>query len=68
VEGAARESRTPYEAGEVVRRLQGCDHEDQAWFWTDTWQAGERDASEDIRLGRTTTVETLDDMFQELDN
>jgi antitoxin PrlF len=52
----------------VVRRLQGCDHEDQAWFWTDTWQAGERDASEDIRLGRTTTVETLDDMFQELDN
>ncbi|HEY9376179.1 MAG TPA: AbrB/MazE/SpoVT family DNA-binding domain-containing protein [Jiangellaceae bacterium] len=41
---------------------------DQAWFWTQTWQAGEREASEDIRLGRTTTVETLDDMFQELDH
>jgi antitoxin PrlF len=41
---------------------------DQAWFWTQTWQAGEREASEDIRLGRTTTVETPDDMFQELDH
>jgi bifunctional DNA-binding transcriptional regulator/antitoxin component of YhaV-PrlF toxin-antitoxin module len=25
---------------------------DQAWFWTEEWQAKEREADEDIRLGR----------------
>jgi AbrB family looped-hinge helix DNA binding protein len=25
---------------------------DQAWFWSDSWQAGEKEASEDIRDGR----------------
>lgn len=25
---------------------------DQAWFWTDAWQRGEREASEDIARGR----------------
>src|SRR5258708_4807749 len=25
----------------------------QAYFWTASWQAGEREADEDIRLGRT---------------
>lgn len=26
---------------------------DQAWFWTEEWQKGEREADEDIRAGRT---------------
>ncbi len=26
---------------------------DQAWFWTDGWQAGEREASEQIVDGKT---------------
>jgi hypothetical protein len=25
---------------------------DQAWFWTDEWQAGEREADADIAAGR----------------
>ena len=25
---------------------------DQAWFWTEEWQAGEREADEDIAQGR----------------
>jgi antitoxin PrlF len=25
----------------------------QAWFWTQGWQAGEREATEDIEKGRT---------------
>ena len=25
---------------------------DQAWFWTEEWQKGEREASEDIARGR----------------
>ncbi|MFN0093236.1 MAG: hypothetical protein ACKVVT_00445, partial [Dehalococcoidia bacterium] len=27
---------------------------DQWWFWTDAWQAGEREADEDIAAGRFT--------------
>jgi AbrB family looped-hinge helix DNA binding protein len=30
----------------------------QAWFWTPEWQAGEREASEDIRAKRTTRHRT----------
>ena len=26
--------------------------DDQAWFWTAEWQAGEKEADEDIRAGR----------------
>lgn len=39
---------------------------DQAWFWTERWQAGEREASEDIAAGRTTSHEDVDDMFAHL--
>ncbi|GAQ53671.1 AbrB/MazE/SpoVT family DNA-binding domain-containing protein [Streptomyces acidiscabies] len=39
---------------------------DQAWFWTERWQAGEREASEDIAAGRTTRHEDVDDMFTHL--
>jgi hypothetical protein len=28
---------------------------DQAWFWTEEWQAGEREASEQIARGEVTT-------------
>jgi AbrB family looped-hinge helix DNA binding protein len=40
----------------------------QAWFWTQQWQQGEHEASEDIKAGRVTTfgsaaalVEALED-------
>jgi len=39
---------------------------DQAWFWTDRWQAMEREADADISAGRTTVVdgvEGLADLF-----
>jgi antitoxin PrlF len=26
---------------------------EQAWFWTESWQRGEREASEDMAAGRT---------------
>lgn len=32
---------------------------DQAWFWSDRWQAMEREAEADIAAGRTTTVDGL---------
>jgi len=36
----------------------------QAWFWSEEWLAGERDASEDIRNGRVIHHES-DDAFLE---
>src|SRR4051812_12477239 len=39
------------EGGEIT--LHKLDPE-QAWFWTPEWQAGEREAEEDLREGRST--------------
>ncbi|OKJ02827.1 AbrB family transcriptional regulator [Streptomyces sp. CB01249] len=39
---------------------------DQAWFSTERWQAGEREASEDVAAGRTTRHEGVDEMFAHL--
>ena len=40
--------------GEIVMRPKKLIDAEQAWFWTDAWQAGEREASDDIAAGRTT--------------
>jgi bifunctional DNA-binding transcriptional regulator/antitoxin component of YhaV-PrlF toxin-antitoxin module len=40
---------------------------DQAWFWTDRWQAMEREADADIAAGRITIVEGADDLIAHLD-
>ena len=37
-----------------------------AYFWTEEWQAGEREADEDIRLGRTLTFDNPDDALEYL--
>ena len=38
--------------GEIVLRAKKVIDKDQAWFWSRRWQAGERQAEEDIRAGR----------------
>lgn len=40
---------------------------DQSWFWTNRWQAMEREADEDIAAGRLTTADSVDEMFALLD-
>jgi bifunctional DNA-binding transcriptional regulator/antitoxin component of YhaV-PrlF toxin-antitoxin module len=40
---------------------------DQAWFWTERWQAMEREADADIRAGRVTTVEGVNELIGHLD-
>lgn len=40
------------EEGAIVMRPKKLIDADQAWFWTDAWQRGEREASEDIAQGR----------------
>lgn len=40
------------EEGAIVMRPKKLIDADQAWFWTEAWQKGEREASEDIARGR----------------
>lgn len=45
--------------GVIELRPQAVIDADQAWFWTESWQQGEREADEDIAAGR---FETFDDV------
>lgn len=40
---------------------------DQAWFWTDRWQAMEREADADIAAGRVTVVDGATELIAHLD-
>ncbi|WP_373894175.1 AbrB/MazE/SpoVT family DNA-binding domain-containing protein [Virgibacillus natechei] len=40
---------------------------DQAWFWTESWQKGEREADEDIKAGRVSkSYDNADDLIRAL--
>ena len=41
---------------------------DQAWFWTERWQAMEREADADVAAGRATVVEGIDELIALLDS
>ena len=38
----------------------------QAWFWTPSWQAGEAEASADIRAGRVTSHRSDEEFLDSL--
>lgn len=40
---------------------------DQAWFHTPEWQAGEREADEELARGEGTVFEDPEDMFRALE-
>ncbi len=40
--------------------------EDQAWFWTDEWQTGEREAEADLAAGRYQVFGTMEDLLNDL--
>ena len=40
----------------------------QAWFWSDRWQSGERQASGDIAAGRTRTYKSDKEFLKALDD
>lgn len=40
---------------------------DQAWFWTDRWQAMEREADADVVAGRVTIIDGADELVEHLD-
>ena len=39
---------------------------EQRWFWTDDWQAGEREADEQIVTGEVTSYDDIDAMLADL--
>lgn len=41
---------------------------DQAYFWTEEWQKGERKADADIKAGRVKTFDSVDEAFEYLDS
>jgi Arc/MetJ-type ribon-helix-helix transcriptional regulator len=55
-------------AAEYVRALIESDVEatDQAYFWTEEWQAAEREADADIAAGRVETFGTMDELIADL--
>lgn len=54
------------DSGEVVLRGMTSIPTDQRWFWTEQWQAGEREASEQIARGEATHHGDVDDFFNDL--
>lgn len=38
----------------------------QAWYWTKEWQEAERRADEDIKKGRYTVYDSVDDLIADL--
>ena len=40
---------------------------DQAWFWTDRWQAMEREADADVAAGRVVVVDGADELIAHID-
>lgn len=40
--------------------------QDQAWFWTEEWQAGEREAEADVQVGRYQSFDTMEELIDDL--
>jgi bifunctional DNA-binding transcriptional regulator/antitoxin component of YhaV-PrlF toxin-antitoxin module len=55
------------EGGAIVMRPKKLIDADQAWFWTKSWQQGEREASADIAAGRTRRSATAKELIDSLE-
>lgn len=56
------------EGGAVLMRGLKLIPADQAWFWTDSWQSGEAEATRDIIEGRTEVFKDDDSFLASLDD
>ncbi|MEO6349982.1 MAG: AbrB/MazE/SpoVT family DNA-binding domain-containing protein [Candidatus Limnocylindrales bacterium] len=53
--------------GSVVMRPKKLIDADQAWFWSEEWQRGELQASQDISKGRTRRSGSAEEFLRTLD-
>lgn len=54
------------EDGKIVLEPKKLIPADQAWYWTEEWQAGEREAQADIEAGRTKRFDTVEELMKDL--
>ncbi|MDD4346911.1 MAG: AbrB/MazE/SpoVT family DNA-binding domain-containing protein [Desulfitobacteriaceae bacterium] len=54
------------EDGRIILEPKKLVPADQAWYWTEEWQAAEREAREDIKAGRGKRFDTVKDLMQDL--
>jgi AbrB family looped-hinge helix DNA binding protein len=58
---------TVVEPGDVLVRGMRMIPVDQAWFWTESWQAGEREVDEQIKAGEGTFFGSDEEFLAALD-
>jgi hypothetical protein len=51
----------------AAQLAEGAQDQDQAWYWTPEWQAGERAADVDLAAGRSTRFESDEAFLQALE-
>lgn len=54
------------EDGRIILEPKVLIPKDQEWYWTKDWQAGEREADEDIKAGRGVTFDNVADAIKYL--
>jgi hypothetical protein len=50
----------------VNERADPLNDQEQSWFWTDEWQAGERKVDEYIQMGKIEEFNSMDDFLKTL--
>ncbi len=56
------------EDGRIVMTPKILVDADQAWFWTERWQAMERDADADFAAGRSASFATVEALLHDLES
>ncbi|ACL18389.1 AbrB family transcriptional regulator [Desulfitobacterium sp. LBE] len=55
--------------GKIILEPKTLIPKEQEWFWTERWQAGEREAEEDIKAGRVSPAfDNVKDLLEALNN
>jgi hypothetical protein len=57
---------SPAESAALADILEEALDDDQSWFWSEAWQAGERAAEADLAAGRYQDFDTMDDLLNDL--
>lgn len=57
---------SPEESTTLANVLTTILEDDQSWYWTEAWQAGERAAEDDIAAGRGEDFETMEAFLEDL--
>jgi len=57
---------TPEESAALAEAIDEALAEDQTWFWSEAWQAGEWASKADLVEGRYQDFNTMEDMLRDL--